>query len=333
MRVKPQIAVIAGAAVVLAAFFRETPVNLVVGPFREAASKRGSLEKEIDKLNKKLRDARRAATALEEWERSSLPDDAEMARNAYQEWLLETVRRVRLQSPAVRGGEISPRGTFDAASFSLTARGTAEQWIRFLYEFYRAGHLHQIRAMNFTPYPALGALDGVITIEALRIPKGNTSDRLNSEPENRLAFESPREYQSILRRDLFGLGAAPDPIELARVTGIESINGVPKVWITQQGEAAPDRAVLKLGVGDSLELGLWSGTVVQILADDVCFESGGEYWVVSVGETLAQAAALPAVLFESPPPTTQPGENAPTDTPAAEIIPAEKTGSGSPSAE
>ena len=303
MKVQRQTILVAALALVLLALFGPSLYSTVTGPFDEAAEKKAKYEADIGKRQARLREARRARQDLEAWKPGSLPADPEMAKQAYQDWLLELVRRVRLQNPSVRGGDARPRGAFDVLTFSLSARGNPEQWVRFLYEFYQAGHLHQVRSMNFTPYASQGALDVVVTIEAISIPDANTSDRLTSAPENRLAFESLRDYQPLLRRDLFGLGGIPDPIDLARVTGIQSVNGVPRVWITQQAETAPDRAVLKLGRGDAFEIGMWSGKVADILPSDVLLESGGEFWIVSVGETLGQALALPAGLFDSAAPS------------------------------
>jgi hypothetical protein len=301
MKIRRKTILAAAFGVVLLALFGGSVVSTITGPFDEAAAKKQSYEADIVKRNAKLRAARRARQDLQAWKRRSLPSDPESARQAYQEWLLELVRRVRLQSPSVRGGDASDRGSYDALNFSLSARGAPEQWVRFLYEFYQAGHLHQIRSMSFTPFASQGALDVVVSIEALLLPEANTEDRLASDPESRLALDTLRDYQPILRRDLFGLGGIPDPIDLARVTGIQSLNGVPQVWITQLAEAAPNRAVLKLGKGDVFEIGMWSGKVVDIQGNDVCLESGGEYWIVSIGETLGQALALPAGLFDSGP--------------------------------
>ena len=51
--------------------------------------------------------------------------------------------------------------------------------------------------------------------------------------------------------------------------------------------------VLKLRKGDVLEVGQFKGTLVDIADADVILESDGERWLMTIGENLTRATALP----------------------------------------
>ena len=51
--------------------------------------------------------------------------------------------------------------------------------------------------------------------------------------------------------------------------------------------------MLRLRIGASLQIGQFQGTLVRIDEDDVVLESEGERWLLGLGESLAQAYAVP----------------------------------------
>ncbi len=265
--------------------------NFIQGPLDSRQAKIQRLERDLEKRQKELAQARNAMQDLESLEAQSLPSDPQVARSLYRAWLLQLVTRVGFANRNVEAGEpVNRRGLFQSILFTIQARGTLEQLTRFLYEFYRAAHLHQIQSLSITPLSTAGQLDLSMVVEALVLPLEEEKDQLNQATSDRLAWDRYEDYTVIPRRNLFGGVGASDPLDHTFVTAIHSVDGKPEVWLTVQTE---DR-VVKLKPGESFQIGSFGGKIVEIAGDDVVVEAvGGQRWLVSFGESLAQSFALP----------------------------------------
>ena len=121
------------------------------------------LKKRLKSSKLDLAKAKQVVDQLEQLEQKSLPWNAEMARARYQAWLLQLAQETKLVSTSVdagdpvavtrsgRGRGSRPVEMFKRLSFSLRGRGDLGQVTRFLYGFYRGGHLHKIRTMSLNP--------------------------------------------------------------------------------------------------------------------------------------------------------------------------------------
>ncbi len=288
------IAVLAAAAIAVAGdrLGWKSPFS---GPLDKRAQARQRLEKRLKASSTALADARAAAKQLEVWQRRSLPSDPQVARSLYQAWLLELVGRIGLTNHSVDAGEPRSRGGLVYhISFSVQGRGTLEQLTEFLHEFYSAGHLHQIQSLVITPAGRKDVLDLSVSIETLALSGADRKDRLSAEKSTRLACASVDDYQAIAERNLFGTTGTADAADYTFLTGIRYLNGEPEeAWFTLRTADDPDRAVLKLRIGASLQVGQFQGTLVRIDENDVVLESEGERWLLAIGESLAQAYAVP----------------------------------------
>ena len=140
-------------------------------PLEQRQARKEQLEKKIKKKKKELAESKEAARKLAVWEKSSLPSDIEIARSLYRTWLLDLVEKSDFQSAHVDSGPATSRkGYYDSLSFSVRGKGSLHQVVTFLYDFYRAGHLHKIQSLNLTPLGKGGGLDVLVTIEALVLP-------------------------------------------------------------------------------------------------------------------------------------------------------------------
>lgn len=260
------------------------------GPLQDRRNTIAGLESDIEKRESRLLHAREIGKQLTVLEARSLPSDVEIARSLYQGWLLELVNYVELSAPNVDSGNpLSRRGLFNVISFSVRGRGTLEQLTRFLYIFYRAGHLHQIRSLAITPLKGTELLDLAISIEAIALPTADRKAKLTSLQSDRLAYDTLDEYDVIVRRDLFGAGGASEATDFTYLTAVNYVNGEPEAWF----DIRTDAKLLKLRQGDTLQIGPFEGTIAEIADTDVVLQSGSERWLLGVGENLAQASALP----------------------------------------
>ena len=259
-------------------------------PLEQRQARKEQLEKKIKKKKKELAESKEAARKLAVWEKSSLPSDTEIARSLYRTWLLDLVEKSDFQSAHVDSGPATSRkGYYDSLSFSVRGKGSLHQVVTFLYDFYRAGHLHKIQSLNLTPLGKGGGLDVLVTIEALVLPGAKSKDQLSTATSNRLAHASLSDYGIISQRNMFGAGGESDASRQAYLTAVIRDAGEPEVWFTVRGR----EKLLKLQKGGEFEIGHFTGKVVDILEDDVILESVGERWLLSIGEPLADALALP----------------------------------------
>jgi hypothetical protein len=278
--------------------------NAIDGPIREAERTGAKLTKGLEQRKTTLARARAAADVLENWKAQSLPADLEVARSLYQTWLVELVGDVEFSSPSVSSSEgAGLKGVYNALAFSLRARGTLDQLRRFLFGFYQTDLLHQIRSLNITPISNSELLDLSITIEALSLVSKGAGDAAAS-PEtifeqfrqctlrvsDRLASDRLEAYDPIVRRNLFGAGhGEADPTDHTYLTSITITDGEPEVWFTLR----TTDEVVKLREGDSMQVGALLVTVAQARGTDVIIETDDERWLLTLGDKLTDAFALP----------------------------------------
>ncbi|MBN2292723.1 MAG: hypothetical protein JXM70_09880 [Pirellulales bacterium] len=263
--------------------------NLLEGPLEARRKTKASLEKNIQTQEESLARARKAGKQLSVWEEQSLPSNTEVASSTYQVWLLQVIQRAGLSAQGVNSSEPINKGMYSLLSFSARAHGSLEQLTRFLFEFYRAGHLHQLRSLSITPIQKTGELDLVISVEAMVLPSTDRDKEFATQISDRLASEKLEDYMSIVKRNLFDVGGGLDPTDQTVLTTVTYVDGKPEVWFLLRGTDE----LLKLKKGDRLEIGLFSGTLAEIEDTDVILESEGERWLLSIGENLTQATALP----------------------------------------
>jgi hypothetical protein len=281
--------------------------RLIQGPIAVAHGRRAQLERDIRQRETSLQRLRDAGKLLATWEDQSLPADTEVARSLYQAWLVELVDDVGLAGPSVTSSEPQSRaGLYHTLSFSVRGRGTLEQLTKFLFAFYQTDLLHQIRSLTITPLQRAEEMDLSLAIEALVLePSGAAQAKPGaSSPaesvyeefrrrtwrvSDRLASSDPEVYGVIVRRNLFALGGGFDPTDQTYLTSITVVDGVPEVWFTNR---ASDE-VMKLRAGGNLEVGPLTFRLAEVFDTDVIIETDGERWLLSLGDKIIDAHALP----------------------------------------
>jgi Tfp pilus assembly protein PilO len=265
--------------------------RLLQAPLAAKYERVEKLKRDITKKQGQLRRARQASAKLAGWQEQSLPSNQERAASLYQEWLLDLVGKAGLKTPNVdSGAPVVRKGVYSMIPFSIRGRGTIEQLTRFLYEFYSANHLHQVTRINITPVPKSNELDLSLAIEALALVDANDATKLSGERSERLASVEWGAYRPIVDRNLFGQTAAElDPADFAFLTAILDVDGVPQAWLTVRTTGE----ILKLRPGQAFEVGQFRGTVAEITSPDIVIDSDEERWLLTLGEKLSQATALP----------------------------------------
>jgi Tfp pilus assembly protein PilO len=266
--------------------------NYYEAPLEEAQARTDDLRAKINKREQELLKARKVEKKFAAWNAQSLPSDAELARSLYLAWLVDRVRAAGIESPNVDSGSaVSRRGLYQALSFSVRGQGTLEQLTRFLFDFYKAGHLHQIQSLGITPLRDKGRLDLSLSIETLILPDADRDDRLADKPSPRFAARSLADYRVIPERNLFGVGGSGplDPAGQTWLSGVTARDDQLEAWFDLRATSS----TVRLRKGESLDVGNFRGRIVDIADGDVVIETEGERWLLSVGENLDQAFAVP----------------------------------------
>jgi hypothetical protein len=265
--------------------------TVLEAPRRARSERAQQLTKRIEQREKDLARVLKAVKQLETYEAQSLPSNTEIAVSFYRSWLTELVEYAKLSNAYVdAGAPLNRRGIYQSVDFSIRASGTLQQLLTFLFEFYQAGHLHQIQRISITPVPRSGQLELDIAVQALVLPTADRADRLSTVGAKRLASDRVADYNVLVDRNLFGFtDQGVHQTDQTYLTAVVQVNESPQAWFTVRSTDE----VRRLSVGEQLTVGTFQGTIAAITDHDVVVSSDGERWLLTVGENLAQALALP----------------------------------------
>ncbi len=265
----------------------------LTGPREAALAERRRLEQEVAEQQQLVEVIGQEIEWVRYWQTRSLPASPELARSLYREWLLELVGSAGLSNPFVEAGRpVNRQGLYEAISYSVRARGTLEQLTAFLFEFYRADPLHQVRSLTISPLGRAELLDVSLTIEAIIVPESERED-ISSGVAERLASENLEDYRVLVDRNFFSVSGSPDPTDQAYLTFVGEVNGEPSAWFTVRTRDE----VVRLSTGDDFQVGQFRGRVAAIESPDVILESAeGDRWLLTLGDSLTRAFAIPPGL-------------------------------------
>lgn len=282
-----------------------------------------ALDRKAKELQLSIRKGEQARKRLAAVEAQSLPSDLEQAQALYQQWLAERVEQVRFTAPMVEPGRAAPvtisragkrEVVYQVLPYTLRARGTLDQLTRFLFDFYSAPHLHQLRRMSVKPLEK-GGLDLNLGIEAVLVPTATRVDSLSTEPVKRLDLATWDEYRKTIDgRNVFTAYAPPppprpDPPPVARrpdppappappafdaakhtvVTAVLEVSGAYQVWLLNRTSGE----TMKLNQGEKFKVGAFQGTVGDFSVDGVWLESNGKKTLYTVGKPLRESGPSP----------------------------------------
>ncbi len=255
------------------------------------------LNDRINKAKLELKKSKLAVRQLESLEQKSLPWNAEMALEQYQDWLLSMAQDAKLEGTSVDSGRPVPvtksgrRGTppielYKRFNFNMRGRGDLARVTHFLYEFYRAGHLHKIRSMGLNPVTNGQEVDLNLSIEAIALPNADRESELSTLVSDELVYDDLRDYQLISRRNFFGNGGAQTAWRQVQLSAVTSdTQGVGEAWfrVTDQKDTA------MLQVGQSLLRPSFEVLVVALDDATATVDVDGRLYRLGIGQTLAEA--------------------------------------------
>lgn len=277
-------AVAAGLMLLLAVWFLfVSGGSLSHGQLR---TRRDQLALDVAKKESNVKAAAVAARRLAEWQRRALPSDVAEARVCYQAWLRALADRLEFKQPTIEstGVESKPK-TFSLLKYKVHGRTNLAKLTEFLYEFYAAGHLHQIRLIDVNAVPNSPDLDVNIDVEAMSLPAADRKSKLTEERGKALRLNNLSDYiQAIAKRNLLGpfRPQGPDATELTFVTAILAVDGRGEVWLVNR----TTHQDWKLHEGEQFQVSALRGTVKSIGAHDIVVDVDGRLRRYRSGDNL-----------------------------------------------
>ena len=244
----------------------------------------------------------------------TLPQTQNDAQSQYSFWLLELLLYSGFEdnhvNPAAAPTSVAP-GCWNF-QFNIQSTGSLEQLSYFLFEFYYAPFLHRIASMTLIPVEGnaeqvrlsmtvnalvldlrlFQAMDQALGLQVQSFPLPNQLPTGWHIP--RLASNDLATYRVIANRNLLQTARGGiDRADFTFLTAILEIGGQTEVWFTLR----TDDSRITARLGDLVQSGSFSGRLVEILDQDIVLERDGERgrerWLLTTGESLNQAFALP----------------------------------------
>lgn len=296
-------------------------VGIFGGSTSQLQTQKDKLIEDINAAQKTIRKAREAQKRLDAWNKISLPRDAQAAVSRYKLWLMELSDEYGTKFTQFKPSNPKPIGNIGAlVTVKVSGEASLEQLTRWLYAFYSADNLQQIKGLTINPEDESKKLRVDITVEALALKGAVDADdkpreeELPQFPEESIDKELLGKYcDAIGGRAIFSRYSPPPPVrppepppskpveparplfdhgKFTEVTGITEIDGRPQVWIRSQTLGKEFR----LFEGDSFEVGPVRAKIldIQVGQRTITSEVDGKQYLIALGENLRDAKELDA---------------------------------------
>jgi len=227
----------------------------------------------------------------------SLPRVSNDAKQ-YSLWLLELLQLSGFENNNVADVAPVPIPFGYDYRFMIQCTGTLSQLSYFLFEFYYAPFLHRISTLKLVPDEKnKDKMTFTITVSTLALRPRDLNDpypAMNQLPGGwyvpRLASNDLATYDVIAERNLLQTAKGGiDKADYTFLTGILLLDDQEEVWFSVR----TDDSLIKLKLGDMIVSGSFSGKIVEILEQDIVLDRSGTRWLLTTGERLTDAFALP----------------------------------------
>ena len=269
-------------------------------PVAERGRTKDQLKKRLSDTKRELAKSKSVNEQLEQLEKKSLPWDAEMARARYQDWLLQLAKDAKLTNTRVdsnepvtvaTGGRKGKRQTemYKRFTFSFNSRGDLGQVTKFLYDFYRGGHLHKIKTLSLNPIGQGQEVNVSLSIEALALPNADREAELTTLVSEQLAQADMRDYQLIAHRNFFSSGGTDSAWKQIQLSAITSdVHGVAEAWFN----VGPEGKTQIVQLGQTLTMSSSEVRVVNLEETTATISIDGQLHRIAIGQNLTEATPV-----------------------------------------
>ena len=243
--------------------------------------------------------AQKQGKRLESFAARALPDDPQLARSLYQQWLLNLVETNQMTSASVDAAqpvrlEIRSRTkkgnrqlVGHRINYSLRGQATLGKLSGFLNDFRKAGHLHKIRAITLNPIGNEGRLDADLTIEVLCLEASANKGQLGVWEVVDEAAVAPSTYDHLVRRNLFARGFAKAlfDVELKAITS--NRDGIAQAWFRIDGRGTTKT----IAAGNQIPVALHDIVVIEVLKNRVLVRVNEELHWIKLGQSIGEVCS------------------------------------------
>ena len=243
--------------------------------------------------------AQKQGKRLESLAARALPDDPQLARSLYQQWLLNLIETNELASASVDAAQPVPleirsrtkKGKRQLIghriNFSLRGQATLAKLSSFLNAFRKAGHLHKIRAITLNPIGNEGRLDADLSIEVLCLEASTNKSQLGDWEIADEAVVAPSTYDHLVRRNLFARGFAKAlfDIELKAITS--NREGTAQAWFRIDGRGTTKT----ISAGNQIPVALHDISVLEVLSNKVLVRVNEDTHWIQLGQSIGEVCS------------------------------------------
>jgi len=239
-----------------------------------------------------------AKAKLVEWQKQSLPTDADIANSLYQDWLQQQLIDSGLRVTDLTSSR-SLRAQTDAYrefSYTISAEGSLGDFVKFLYSFYQAGHLHRISQATVSPTEEDREVLISLTIDALALPNAPREDQLAQTASSNELPPLEELQDAVVARNVFSpfdasqekTASIADEADNARVTAMTYGDGGWRMAIQMKDSGK----IRYFRQGDRLNIGSLKGRIAELNGRRAVLESRGNRLQILLGQTLSEAILL-----------------------------------------
>jgi len=243
--------------------------------------------------------AQKQGKRLESLAARALPDDPQLARSLYQQWLLNLIETSELISASVDAAQPIPleirsrtkKGKRQLIghriNFSLRGQASLAKLSSFLNAFRKAGHLHKIRAITLNPVGNEGRLDADLSIEVLCLEASTNKQELGDWEIADEAVVASNTYDHLVRRNLFARGFAKAlfDIELKAITS--NREGIAQAWFRTDGRGTTKA----ISAGNQIPVALHDIAVLEVLTNKVLVRVNEDTHWIQLGQSIGEVCS------------------------------------------
>lgn len=268
-------------------------------PHQQVSAELDDLTGKLNSAKSEQLSAQKQGKRLEAYAARALPDDPQLARSLYQQWLLNLVETNELTSASVDAAqpvrvEIRSRTKKGKRqtighriNFSLRGQASLSKLAAFLNDFRKAGHLHKIRTIALNPVGNEGRLDADLTIEVLCLSASTNKDQLGQWQIMDESTVAKNTFDDLVRRNLFarGFAKALNEIELKAITS--NRDGIAQAWFRIDARGTTKTVT----AGNQLPVALHDISVLEVLNNQVLVQVNEEPYWIHLGQSVGQVCS------------------------------------------
>ncbi len=268
-------------------------------PSQQLTSQIADLREKLSASKAEQLQAQKQGKRLDSFTARALPENPQLARSLYQQWLLNLVEKNELSSASVDAAqpvrlEIRSRTkkgkrqlVGHRINYSLRGQATLAKLSGFLNDFRKAGHLHKIRSITLNPIGNEGRLDADLTIEVLSLEASANKEQLGNWEIADEAAVAPSTYEHLVRRNLFARGFAKALFEIELKAITSNREGIAQAWFRIDGRGTTKA----IAAGNQIPVSLHDILVVEVLHNKVLIRVNEDAYWIKLGQSIGEVCS------------------------------------------